>query len=47
MAGLGKEALQFLGGDYPGIQMNGLAKGLRSEASINVTIAESAQLSSK
>ena len=27
-----------LGGDYPGIQMNGLPKGLRSEASVRVII---------
>ena len=28
----------LLGGDYPGIQMNGLPKGLRSEASVRVII---------
>ena len=41
-AGLGKDAARFLGGDYPGIQMNGLPKGIRAEASINVIIAERA-----
>jgi hypothetical protein len=32
--------LELLGGDYPGIQMNGLPKGVRSEASVAVIIAE-------
>jgi pyrimidine deaminase RibD-like protein len=30
---------RFLGGDYPGIEMNGLPKGLRLEASVKVTVA--------
>jgi pyrimidine deaminase RibD-like protein len=34
------EHLALLGGDYPGIQMNGLPKGFRSEASVALTIAE-------
>jgi hypothetical protein len=34
------EHLELLGGDYPGIQMNGLPKGFRSEASVAVTIAK-------
>ena len=33
------EHLPLLGGDYPGIQLNGLPKGFRSEASVAVTIA--------
>ena len=37
---LDKDAMPLLGGDYPGIQMNGLPKGLRSEASVGVIIAE-------
>jgi pyrimidine deaminase RibD-like protein len=31
--------LDLLGGDYPGIPMNGLPKGFRSEASVAVTVA--------
>ena len=34
------EYLELLGGDYPGIQMNGLPKGVRSEASVAVIIAK-------
>jgi pyrimidine deaminase RibD-like protein len=34
------ELNQLLGGDYPGIAMTGLPKGIRSEASVNVMIAE-------
>jgi len=34
------EQLALLGGDYPGIQMNGLPKGFRSEASVAITIAK-------
>ena len=34
------EHFALLGGDYPGIQMNGLPKGFRLEASVAVTIAE-------
>ena len=32
----------LLGGDYPGIQINGLPKGIRSEAAVRVIIAKSA-----
>ncbi len=35
----GKIDLSLLGGDYPGIEMNGLPKGLRLEASVRVRIA--------
>ncbi len=35
----GKIDLSLLGGDYPGIEMNGLPKGLRLEASVNVNVA--------
>jgi hypothetical protein len=31
---------ELLGGDYNGIQMNGLPKGIRVEAAIRVTIAK-------
>jgi hypothetical protein len=31
--------LSILGGDYPGIEMNGLPKGLRLEASVSVFVA--------
>lgn len=34
------DAEKLLGGDYFGIEMTGLPKGLRSEASVTVTIAE-------
>jgi len=34
------EHAALLGGDYPGIQMNGLPKGFRFEASVALTIAE-------
>ena len=34
----GKIDLSLLGGDHPGIQMNGLQKGLRLEASVNVIV---------
>jgi len=34
------EHLELLCCDYPGIQMNGLPKGFRSEASVAVTIAK-------
>ena len=37
---ISNEHLVLLGGDYPGIQMNGLPKGFRSEASVAITIAE-------
>jgi hypothetical protein len=30
----------LLGGDYPGIQMIGLPKGFRMEASVSITIAK-------
>ena len=30
--------MSLLGGDYPGIEMNGLPKGLRFEAAVNVTV---------
>jgi hypothetical protein len=35
----GKIDESLLGGDYPGIEMNGLPKGLRLEASVAVTVA--------
>ncbi len=34
------ESVALLGGDYPGIQMNGLPKGFRSEASVTLMIAK-------
>jgi pyrimidine deaminase RibD-like protein len=37
---LNAENLNLLGGDYFGIQMTGLPKGFRSEASVTVTIAK-------
>jgi Pyrimidine deaminase len=37
---ISREHLELLGGDYPGIQMNGLPKGVRSEASVAVIIAK-------
>lgn len=35
----GKVDLSLLGGDYPGIEMNGLPKGVQLEASVRVTVA--------
>lgn len=37
---LDAEGMELLGGDYPGIHMIGLPKGLRSEASVSVYIAK-------
>jgi pyrimidine deaminase RibD-like protein len=35
----GKVDLSLLGGDFPGIEMNGLPKGLRLEAFVKITVA--------
>jgi pyrimidine deaminase RibD-like protein len=40
----GKIDMSLLGGDYPGIEMNGLPKGLRFEASVKVVVADKAKL---
>lgn len=40
----GKIDLQLLGGDYPGIAMNGLPKGLRLEASVVVKVSHKVEL---
>ncbi len=40
----GKIDMSLLGGDYPGIEMNGLPKGLRLEASVNVIVASDVNL---
>ena len=40
----GKIDLSLLGSDYPGIQMDGLPKGLRLEASVKVIVADKVNL---
>ena len=40
----GKIDMSLLDGDYPGIEMNGLPKGLRFEASVKVRIADNVNL---
>jgi pyrimidine deaminase RibD-like protein len=40
----GKIDMSLLGGDYPGIGMNGLPKGLRHEASVTVFVAYNVKL---